>query len=158
VAGIAPFGAEGLDWFAGMAPVGVASLRAAAAGRAAKESYQACAEHDPEMFTPADHAALSGEWSWFNDVVGPAVAAGPGGLVDDHLACVAPWGFDPAQVIAPVLVLHGDADRVVPSSHSRWLASHCPTAELRLSPDAGHISVLDAGEAAMDWLADHSGR
>ena len=49
---------------------GVASLRAAAAGRAAKERHEAAAEYDPEMFTPADHAALSGEWSWFGDVVG----------------------------------------------------------------------------------------
>src|ERR671911_2211559 len=35
VAGLTPFGAEGLDWFAGMAASGAASLRAAAAGRAA---------------------------------------------------------------------------------------------------------------------------
>ncbi|MCX4905454.1 hypothetical protein [Streptomyces sp. NBC_00878] len=46
----------------------------------------------------------------------------------------------------------------MPSSHSQWLASHCPAAELRLSPDDGHISVLNTGEAAMDWLAHHSGR
>jgi pimeloyl-ACP methyl ester carboxylesterase len=158
VAGLAPFGAEGLDWFAGMSDSGVKSLRAAAEGRAAKESYQAGAEYDPDMFTPADHAALSAEWSWFGDVVGPAVESGPGGLIDDDLAYVAPWGFDPGQVIAPVLFLHGGQDRVAPSSHSQWLASRCPTAELRLSPDAGHISVLNTGEAAMDWLADHSDR
>jgi hypothetical protein len=36
-AGLAPFGAEGLEWFAGMTASAVASLRAAAAGRAAKE-------------------------------------------------------------------------------------------------------------------------
>ena len=59
VAGLAPFGAEGLDWFEGMAASCVASLRAAAEGRAAKESYEASAEYDSEMFTPADHAALS---------------------------------------------------------------------------------------------------
>jgi pimeloyl-ACP methyl ester carboxylesterase len=82
VSGLAPFGAEGLDWFAGMAPSGAASLRAAAEGRAAKEGYEASnTEFDPEMFTPADHAALSGPWgSWLDDVVGPAVEAGPGAL------------------------------------------------------------------------------
>jgi pimeloyl-ACP methyl ester carboxylesterase len=74
VAGMAPFGAEGLDWFAGMADSGVASLRAAAEGRAAKESYEASgAEFDPEMFTPEDHAALSGAWSWLLEVVKLAV-------------------------------------------------------------------------------------
>ncbi len=157
VAGLAPFGAEGLDWFAGMAASGVASLRAAAEGRAAKESYEASgAEYDPE-FTPADRAALSGAWgSWLADIVGPAVEAGPGGLIDDDLAYVAPWGFDPAQVIAPILFMHGGRDRVVPSSHSEWLARRCPSAELRLCPDDGHISVLNHGAAAMDWLREHA--
>jgi len=59
-AGLAPYGAAGLDWFAGMAASGVASLHAAAAGRAAKERHEASGdEYDPE-FTPADLAALSG--------------------------------------------------------------------------------------------------
>jgi pimeloyl-ACP methyl ester carboxylesterase len=157
IAGLAPFGAEGLDWFAGMADSGVASLRAAAEGRAAKERYEASgAEYDPE-FTAADRSTFSGAWSWLADVIGPAVEAGPGGLIDDDLAYVAPWGFDPEQVIAPVLFLHGGRDRVVPSSHSQWLASRCPAAELRLSPDDGHISVLNSSTAAMNWLADHAG-
>ncbi|MFE2556560.1 alpha/beta fold hydrolase [Streptomyces sp. NPDC059352] len=158
VAGLAPFRAEGLDWFAGMTDSGAASLRAAAEGRAAKEVYEAGAEYDPEMFTPADHAALSGEWSWFGEIVGPAVEAGPGGLIDDDLAYVSPWGFDPGKVIAPVLLLHGGRDRVVPSSHSEWLATRCPKAELRLQPADGHISVLSAGAVAMDWLVEHSNR
>ena len=157
VAGMAPFGAEGLDWFEGMAPSGVASLRAAAEGRAAKERYEASAGEQDPGFIPADWAALSGAWgSWLADVVGPAVEAGPGGLIDDDLAYVAPWGVDPAQVIAPVLFLHGGRDRVVPSSHSEWLARHCPSAELWLSPDDGHISVLNSSAAAMEWLREHA--
>jgi pimeloyl-ACP methyl ester carboxylesterase len=157
VAGMAPFGAEGLDWFAGMADSGAAALRAAAEGRAAKESYEASgAEFDPEMFTPEDHAALSGAWSWLLEVVKPAVEAGPGGLIDDDLAYVAPWGFDPARVVAPILLLHGGKDRVVPSSHGEWLAHRCPSAQLWLSPHDGHISVLQSGAASMEWLREHA--
>lgn len=156
VAGLAPFDADGLDWFAGMADAGVASLRAAAEGRAAKEKHAASAEFDPEVFTPADHAALAGAWSWFGDVVRPAVANGPGGLIDDDLANVAPWGFDAARVSAPVLVLHGRQDRVIPSSHGEWLARRCPSAELRLTPDDGHISVLNSSAATLDWLRSHA--
>jgi pimeloyl-ACP methyl ester carboxylesterase len=157
IAGLAPFGADGLDWFGGMTPSGEASLRAAAAGRAVKEQYEASSpEFDPEMFTEADYAALSGAWSWLNSVVGPAMEAGPGGLIDDDLAYVAPWGFDPAQVIAPVLLLHGEQDRVVPCSHSGWLARHCPSAELRLYPNEGHISVLEASVAALEWLRERT--
>jgi pimeloyl-ACP methyl ester carboxylesterase len=159
VAGLAPFGAEGLDWFAGMSASGVASLRAAAEGRAAKERYEASgAEYDPEMFTPADHAALSGAWSWLLDVVNPAVEAGPDGLIDDDLAYVAPWGFDPARVTAPTLLLHGGRDRIVPSSHGEWLARRCPSAELWLRPDDGHISILNQSAAAIGWLREHAGR
>jgi pimeloyl-ACP methyl ester carboxylesterase len=156
VSALAPYGAEGLDWFAGMSRSGVASLRAAAEGRAAKEKHEASAEYDPEMFTPADHAALSGAWSWLGDVVGPAIAGGPGGLIADDLAYVAPWGFDAAQVTAPVLLLHGGQDRVVPSSHGEWLARRCPTAELRLSPPDGHLSILDSAPSALEWLREHA--
>jgi pimeloyl-ACP methyl ester carboxylesterase len=156
MAGLAPFGAEGLDWFAGMADAGAASVRAALQGRAAKERYEASAPEGDPGFTPEDYAALSGRWSWVMDVVRPAVAAGPGGLIADDLAYVDRWGFDPAQVVAPVLLVHGGRDRVVPSSHSRWLASRCPSAELRLRPDDGHITVLDSAVAALDWLREHA--
>ena len=151
-AGLAPFGAEGLDFFAGMAPSAAAGLRAAVGGRAALEDYLASAEFDPEMFTPEDHAALSGEWSWLLDVVGQAVEDGERGMVDDDLAYVGPWGFDPAWVMAPSLFFHGGRDRVVPSSHGEWLARRCPSAELRLRQDDGHVSVLGSSRAAMVWL------
>jgi pimeloyl-ACP methyl ester carboxylesterase len=158
VAGMAPFDAEEFDWFAGMAASSAASLRAAAEGRAAKERYEASAEYDPEMFTPEDHAALSGSWAWMLDVVNPAVEAGPGGLIDDDLAYVAPWGVDPARVTAPTLLLHGGRDRVAPSSHGGWLARRCPSAELRLYPEEGHISVLNQSAAALEWLREHADR
>ena len=154
--GLAPFGAEELDYFAGMTPSGAAELRAATEGRTALQDYLESAEFDPEMFTPADHAALSGEWSWLNSVVGPAVEAGEDGLIDDDLAYVGPWGFDPARVISPTLFMHGGQDRVVPSSHGEWLARRCPSAELRLYPEDGHISVLISSRVALAWLRERA--
>jgi pimeloyl-ACP methyl ester carboxylesterase len=158
MAGLAPFGAEGLDWFAGMIPSGAAELRAATAGRAALEAYFASAGFDPEMFTPADHAALAGAWSWLATVAGQALEGDQGGMVDDDLAYVAPWGCDPGQVSSPVLFVHGVQDRVVPNSHSQWLASRCRSAELWLVPDEGHVSVLGSAVAALDWLRGHAAR
>jgi pimeloyl-ACP methyl ester carboxylesterase len=152
VAGLAPFHANGLDWFAGMAAAGAADLRAAAGGRAVLEHHLASTEFDPEQFTPADHAALAGAWSWLGAVAGQALEGGLGGMVDDDLANVAPWGFDPGQVRPPVLFLHGGQDRIAPSSHAKWLARHSRSAELWLRPDDGHISVLHSGEAALGWL------
>ena len=156
VAGLAPFHADGLDWFAGMAAAGAAELRAAVRGRAALEEHLASSEFDPGQFTPADHAALAGPWSWLGDVAGQALEGGLGGMVDDDLAYVAPWGFDPGQVRAPVLLLHGGQDRVAPSSHARWLASRIRSAQLWLRPDDGHVSVLQSAEAALGWLWEHA--
>ena len=68
------------------------------------------------------------------------------------MAIVSPWGFDPAEVLAPALFLHGGRDRIVPCSHSVWLAGSCRAAELQLRPDDGHISVLNSATAAMAWL------
>ena len=84
--------------------------------------------------------------------IGRFAVMGHSGGGSHALACVAPWGFDPARVAVPVLFLHGGQDRVIPSAHGRWLASRCPAAEFRLSPEAGHISVLASGEPALDWL------
>jgi pimeloyl-ACP methyl ester carboxylesterase len=157
VSGMAPFDARGLDFFAGMADSGAASLRAAAQGRAAKERHEATADEDDEPgFIPADVTALEGEWSWFISVVRPAMENGPGGLIDDDLAYVAPWGFDPARVVAPTLLVHGGRDRVVPSSHGEWLARHCHSAELWLRPEDGHVSVLLSGEEALGWLRERA--
>ena len=157
VSSLAPFGADGLDWFAGMAPSSEATLRAAVAGRGAKERHEATATDDGSSFTDADHAAFAGEWGWFGSVVGPALKGGPGGLIDDDLAYIAPWGFDPADVRAPTLLLHGDADRIAPVAHAAWLASRIPTAELRVVEGAGHISVLESGVGALEWLAARTG-
>jgi pimeloyl-ACP methyl ester carboxylesterase len=154
VAALAPYDAEGLDFFAGMADAGIASLAAAGEGREARERYEESGAEDDVGFTPADEAALSGEWSWFLDVVRPALAGGPSGMIDDDLAYVGPWGFDPNQVVAPVLLLHGGSDRVVPSTHGRWLAGRIPSAELRIFPEDGHITVLSSGVAALAWLKE----
>ena len=59
-----------------------------------------------------------------------------------------------------MLLLHGDDDRVVPHSHSAWLAGHLPSAELWTSPHDGdgHLSAPSRAPAALTWLAEHTRR
>ncbi|WP_172406915.1 alpha/beta fold hydrolase, partial [Clavibacter michiganensis] len=154
-AALAPIRAEGLDWFAGMHAGGERELRAAVAGREALEEELSASTFDPAMFTDGDLRALETEWAWLNEVAGRGLDAGIGGMVDDDLALVADWGVDLAAVRAPVILLHGDADRIAPVAHARWLADRVPGAELVIRPGDGHISVL---HGAADALARLRGR
>jgi pimeloyl-ACP methyl ester carboxylesterase len=156
MAAIAPYDADGLDWFAGMVPSGVAALRAAVRGREAKTAYETSGiEYDPE-FTAADLAMFDGPWSWLGKVVGPALDAGPFGQIDDDISYVIPWGCDPTTISVPVLLVHGAQDGIIPAGHGQWLAQHIPDAELRLSPSDGHISILSHAESGLEWLRRHA--
>ena len=56
------------------------------------------------------------------------------------------------RIEAPVLLVQGGEDRIVPPAHADWLVRHCPRSELWLRPRDGHVSILDACPLAMDWL------
>jgi pimeloyl-ACP methyl ester carboxylesterase len=159
MSGPAPFDAVGLDWFAGWSPGIAAENRAAAAGRAALEAHSAEAEQEDmgAFFTEADMAALGGSWSWVASVAGQAMEQGNEGFFEDALAGVRPWGFRPDAIRVPALIVHGAKDKMVPCAHGQWLAAHCPAAESRIVPDAGHITVLDSAPEALAWLAARVG-
>jgi pimeloyl-ACP methyl ester carboxylesterase len=154
LASIAPY-TEEFDWFAGMAAPG--GLRAALSGRAERARFAQIDEFDETSFTAADRDALRGAWASLGADAGRAEAAGPDGLIDDDVAFAKAWGFNVAQVRAPVLLVQGGEDRIVPRTHADWLLAHCPRAELWLRPRDGHVSVLDGCGVAMDWLLAQDG-
>jgi pimeloyl-ACP methyl ester carboxylesterase len=49
----------------------------------------------------------------------------------------------------PVLVMHGDHDRVLPPLNGKRLAARIPGAKLVMIPNAGHMLVSDAPEETM---------
>ncbi|EST30995.1 alpha/beta fold hydrolase [Streptomyces niveus] len=153
LAGIAPY-TEDFDWYEGMVSPG--GLRAAADGREARELYAATEEFDPACFTSADFAALAGAWASLGADAGKAGQAGPDGLIDDDVAFATAWGFDLAEVAAPVLLVQGSLDRVVPPAHAGSMLAALPNAELWVRPEDGHVSVLDTCPSAMDWLLARS--
>jgi pimeloyl-ACP methyl ester carboxylesterase len=155
LASVAPYDAADPAWFDGMADPG--GLQAAIRGRAARAAYAETDEFDPASFTAADQAALADRWSSLATDAGAAGQAWPDGLIDDDVALVAPWGFALAGVTAPVLLVQGGEDRVVPRHHADRLLRALAHAELWLRPRDGHVSVLDACPVALDWLLAVSG-
>lgn len=50
-----------------------------------------------------------------------------------------------AQVSAitqPTLILHGDADPILPLASSQWLAQNLPNAQLKIISGAGHVPIM----------------
>ncbi|WP_433656111.1 alpha/beta fold hydrolase [Nocardia sp. CA-128927] len=149
LAGIAPFTDE-YDWFAGMVSPG--GLKAAIDGAEARARFAETAEFDTASFISADWDALAGQWSSLGADAQRAGEAGSEGLVDDDVAFVDPWAIDLGAITAPVLLVQGGQDRVVPPSHADWLHRRLPKAQLWSRPADGHVSVLHACADAMDWL------
>jgi 3-oxoadipate enol-lactonase len=53
-------------------------------------------------------------------------------------------GAQVEEIVAPVLVVHGDADRVLPVSNGHLLARRIPGAELAVLPGRGHVVQLES--------------
>lgn len=66
------------------------------------------------------------------------------------------WDVLPA-IAVPTLVIHGDADLLVPTANGRLLAERIPGARLVLVPGAGHMLQADGSDvvraAVLDFLA-----
>jgi pimeloyl-ACP methyl ester carboxylesterase len=156
IAGVAPYDAEGLDWFAGMAEENHAEYHAAEQGRDVYGAF--LQEHALDLLsaspdevagalgglvTPVDLAALDASFcDWMSRCFTNAGAQGVVGMRDDGLAAVAPWGFDLADISVPVAVWQGRADAMVPFDHGAWLVQHVPGAEGHLFDDEGHLSLM----------------
>ncbi|WP_238161743.1 alpha/beta fold hydrolase [Kribbella antibiotica] len=151
LAAIAPYGVEGLDWYEGMVPSGIAALASAAAG--ARETLHNSGFEYDAGFTAADEEMFGGPWGWLGEVAGPGLDAGPYGQIDDDVSYTRPWGCDPRTITAPTLLLHGTCDRIIPPSHASWLAAHCPAATLQLHEGASHFTIVEYAEAGLSWLA-----
>jgi pimeloyl-ACP methyl ester carboxylesterase len=141
------------DWFAGMGDP--RALRAATEGLSARARYAELAEFDPAVFTAADWAALAGEWAELGQDAEAAAAESDGGEVDDDCAYVFDWGVELADVRAPVLIVQGEQDRMIPAGHATRLLRALPDATSWWFADDGHVSVLRALPQAIDWLLEH---
>lgn len=52
------------------------------------------------------------------------------------------WHFDPSRISAPIAVLHGELDTLVPMAHSRHTAEVISSSTFRALPGHGHLTIL----------------
>jgi pimeloyl-ACP methyl ester carboxylesterase len=171
LAGVAPFGADGLDWLAGMGEGNVEEFDLVLAG---EEALRPTVERDrikmigstpagirevlDTLLGDADRAVLQGPLieHLHADAV-HALEASADGWIDDNLAFVRDWGFDLAAITTPVLIVQGGDDRFVPRSHGEWLAARVPGAEAWIDDADGHLTLLEHRIPEVhDWLLAHS--
>jgi pimeloyl-ACP methyl ester carboxylesterase len=170
LASSAPYGADGLDWFADMGQENVDDFRLLLSDPGAarrkldkdREEYLTASASDlnegmKSLLTPTDAAVLTGELAeYLTYSMHEGLAPGGEGWWEDGNAEVGPWGFDLAATSVPVLLMHGRQDRFVPFGHGQWLAAHIPGVEARLLDDDGHLTLIEhhMGEVHA-WLAGY---
>ncbi len=171
LAGVAPVDSPGLDWSRGMGPENVRDFEAAVAGR---KAYASIASEQAEelalvtaddivaalggLIDEVDTAALTGDFARHTAATfRHAMAQGPGGMIEDTLQIVRPWGFDVADIRVPVAVWQGAHDKMVPFAHGTWLAAAIPGARVHLFDDEGHLSLVDRLDEILADLRDLAG-
>jgi pimeloyl-ACP methyl ester carboxylesterase len=75
------------------------------------------------------------------------------GYAQDVAVQARPWPFRPDDVRAPVTVVHGTEDRVVPIAHGRHTAEVVPGATLRVLAGHGHMTPVSELPALVAALA-----
>ena len=116
LAGVAPWGAEGLDWHAGMGEDNVKEFDLVLAG---EDALRPSVERDRDQASrwsagqleelsgrcsgPADRAALTGPLAaWVHQDMRHGLEPSADGWIDDDLAFAKPWGFDVESIERPV--------------------------------------------------------
>jgi pimeloyl-ACP methyl ester carboxylesterase len=165
--GLAPSGADGLDWFAGMTRANVKDFSMARRNRAAvAERLRQAAERirsDPREMVASLYSDLTDS---DRQVVGDAgirrmlinnfseaFRCSADGWIDDVFALTAPWGFDLDDIAVPTLLWHGAEDPFTPAGHAAWLGRRIPGAITIVAPGKSHFGALTVLPDMLPWLA-----
>lgn len=168
---LAPWTAQGLDWFDGMSDSAIDEFTwastapealTAALVRTAAETKLNPASHvvtlSPEL--PESDQRLMADVELRRLLArnfAEALAVSADGWIDDSLAFCSDWGFEPADVRVPVLVWHGQDDVFSPVAHSRWLANNIPNSSILIQPRAAHFSAFEAIPDVLAWVISPTG-
>ena len=165
--GVAPYPAEGIDWFEGMGPENIEEFGASLEGPEALIAFKERAWPQWRDITGAevadafggliddvDRGSLTGDFA--EDVAASSregLRNGYWGWFDDDMAFNRPWGFELGDIRVPVHIWQGGHDKMVPYAHGQWLAANCGSACPHLYPEHGHLTlVVDSIGPILDEL------
>jgi pimeloyl-ACP methyl ester carboxylesterase len=173
LASVAPYGADGLDFFAGMGEQNVEDFKAVLRSddehrETLERERNDLREISPEQLVeawatllgPADVEVLDGRIAAFIlESTHQGIDGSLDGWFDDDLAMTRPWGFELGSIEAPALYWHGEQDKFVPYSHGQWLSERIPGVDARLTPDDGHLTLFERRVPEVHaWLLERSTR
>jgi pimeloyl-ACP methyl ester carboxylesterase len=164
--GLAPTGADGLDWFAGMTQGNKTEFSAARRGfsvvagrlRAAAERIRA----NPRVMlddlyadlTESDRKVVqdSGIREMLISNFSEAFRFSADGWIEDVMALTAPWGFDLHDIAVPTLLWHGAEDRFTPAGHGAWMGGRIPGTIAIIEKGRSHFGALKVIPDVLPWL------
>jgi len=151
---LAPYPADGLDFYAGMDPTDAASFRLLVTGD--REALAADAE-ETRAWIESGMPGLT-ETGPSRDVLAQAFneafRRGLEGHIDDWAAHVRGHGYDIESVRTPTWLMAARDDQQVPPGHGRWLADHLHHARL-VWVDGGHFDDQEPEEMEAFIWAGH---
>ena len=153
---VAPFGADGLDFLAGMGEENIEEFNAAVDGPDALVGFKEqvwpefrsitaseIAASLGDLVDDVDRSSISGEFAdWLAAIMQDGLRESYWGWFDDDMAFVRGWGIELATIPGPVHIWQGAHDRMVPLAHGTWLAEHVGGACPHLFDEHGHLTLL----------------
>jgi pimeloyl-ACP methyl ester carboxylesterase len=167
--GLAPYDANGLDWFADMVESNITAYHDAAESdlQALIATFNQQAEqvrnNSQGLINTLRPELVGSDREVIGDVALRRIIArthvealreSVNGWIDDVIALAHPWCVDFSDITGPVLLWHGGDDVFIPASHTRWLHTQINKSELRLLSGAAHFEAIKVLPQILRWVLD----
>jgi len=167
--GLAPYDADGLDWFADMVESNITAYHDAAESdlpaliATFNQQAEQVRNNSQGLINTLRPELVGSDREVMGDVALRRIIArthvealreSVDGWIDDVIALAHPWGVDFSDITGPVLLWHGGDDVFIPASHTRWLKTQIDKSELRLLSGAAHFEAIKVLPQILRWVLD----